>query len=98
MAQVLVSIPREDKSCFPSTARHFNTKRCKNFRETFFRGVELIRVEVKRDVIMIFKGKFKIGKKWLISTKFEQCVNVCFTIRIFSAPGTERIFNFVKRY
>ena len=30
--------------------------------------------------------------------KFEPCVNVCFTVRIFSVAGTERIFNFLKRY
>ena len=47
---------------------------------------------------MIFIKKFKMGWEWLITTKFEPCVNVCFTVRIFSVAGTERIFNFLKSY
>ena len=46
---------------------------------------------------MIFKKKFKIGWEWLITTNFEPCVSVCFTVQIFSLAGTERIFNFQKK-
>ena len=41
----MVSALREDKLFF-FYGHAFNSKSRKNFRETFFRGVELIRVEV----------------------------------------------------
>ena len=46
MAQFLVSTPHEDKAVFFLRPRILILKVAKNFRETFFRGVELIRVEV----------------------------------------------------
>ena len=46
MAQFLVSTPREDKLVFLLRPRILILKVAKNFRETFFRGVELIRVKV----------------------------------------------------
>ena len=45
MAQFLVSSPREDKAVFLLRPRILILKVAENFRETFFRGVELIRVE-----------------------------------------------------
>ena len=42
----LVSIPREDKAVFILRSCILILKVAKNFRETFFRGVELIGVEV----------------------------------------------------
>ena len=46
MAQFLVSTLREDKAVFLLRPCVLILKVAKNFRETFFRGVELIRVEV----------------------------------------------------
>ena len=46
MAQFLVSNPREDKGVFLLRPCILILKVAKNFRETFFRGDELIRVEV----------------------------------------------------
>ena len=46
MAQFLVSTLREDKAVFLLRPCVLILKVAKNFRETFFRDVELIRVEV----------------------------------------------------
>ena len=46
MAQFLFSTPREDKAVFILWPCILILKVAKNFRETFFRGVELIGVEV----------------------------------------------------
>ena len=46
MAQFLLSTPREDKAAFLLGPCILILKVAKNFRETFFRGIELIRVEV----------------------------------------------------
>ena len=48
MAQLSVSIPREDKDVFILRPCILILKVAKNFRETFFRGVELIGVEVMK--------------------------------------------------
>ena len=45
-SQFLVSTPREDKAFFLPRSCILILKFAKNFRENFFRGVELIRVEV----------------------------------------------------
>ena len=44
MAQFLFSTPREDKLVFLLRPRILILKVAKLFRETFFRGVELVRV------------------------------------------------------
>ena len=31
--------------------------------------------------------------EWLITSKLEPCVNVCFAVRIFAVVGTQRVFN-----
>ena len=46
MAKFLVSTPRKDKAVFILRPCILILKVAKNFRETFFRGVELIGVEV----------------------------------------------------
>ena len=46
MAQFSVSTPREDKAVFILRPCILILKVAKNFRETLFRGVELIGVEV----------------------------------------------------
>ena len=46
MAQFLASTPREDKAVFLLQRCILILKVAKNFRETFFRGVELIGLEV----------------------------------------------------
>ena len=46
MARFLVSNPREDKGVFLLRPCILTLKVAKNFRQTFFRGDELIRVEV----------------------------------------------------
>ena len=46
MAQFLVSTPREEKAVFLLQPCILILKVAKNFRETFFLGVELIKVEV----------------------------------------------------
>ena len=33
-----------------------------------------------------------MGYQWLITTKFEPCVNVCFTLRLFFGDGNEENF------
>ena len=46
VALFLVSTPREDKAVFFLRPCILILKVAKNFQETFFRGVELIRVQV----------------------------------------------------
>ena len=48
MAQFLVSTPREEKAVFLLQPCILILKVAKNFRETFFLGVELIKVEVMK--------------------------------------------------
>ena len=48
MAQFLVSTPREDKAVFILRPRILILRVAKNFRETFFRGVQLVGVEVMK--------------------------------------------------
>ena len=50
--------------------------------------------------VLSFRKEFRrtLGANLLQLNLNYICLNVCFTVRIFSVAGTERIFNSLKRY
>ena len=61
-------------------------KLAKNVRETFFRGLELIRVK-----LMWSRETWRHN-----DIKSELCLNVCFLLQSFCVAGIEKMSNFLK--